>query len=117
MKTLSLAVLLTALLTGCNSTTTVYKAKSLGWDRVIEAKSIAMADSICADHMGYFKSSQYEQWHDYNHGNYYEYKEVDIVCYDGMTVKVPIQQVMEVVSPRVGELLRQFEKEDQETEK
>ena len=99
------------LISGCGTTRTTYKAKSQGWDDVIEAKSIALADTICKDHSGYFKSSQYEQWHDYDHGNYFEYINVDIVCYDGLTVNIPIAEINSVVSPKVAEVLKQKGKE------
>lgn len=91
-------------LTGCGTTT--YKAKSNGWDKVIEAKTISIADTLCKDHYGYFKSIQYEQWHDYNHGNYYEYNKVEVICYDGYTESLPIERVFSEVSPRVAELLK-----------
>lgn len=109
-------LLASLLIMGCSHTTT-YKAKSQGWNRIIEAKTISISDRMCENHAGYFKSSQYEIWHDYNHGNYYEYKSVEIICYDGYTETLPIETVNAEVSPRVAELLKQFEKEDNEVQK
>lgn len=100
-------------LSGCSHTTT-YKAKSQGWNDIIEAKTIAYAEPICNGHYGYLKSYQYERWNDYDHGNYYEYESVEILCYDGYTLRVPIDIISGVVSPKVAEIMKQKEKEEKE---
>lgn len=116
-KNISIAVICAVILSACSNTTT-YKAKSQGWNDIIEAKTIAYAEPICNDkHYGYLKSYQYEKWNDYNHGNYYEYDSVEFICYDGYTLRVPIDIISGVVSPRVAEIMKQKEKEEKEGNK
>ena len=104
-----LLILFIILFTGCQETTT-YKAKSLGWSKFLEAKTIVYADETCKNHLGYYDSTQFEQWSGYNNGNFNEYVSVKIKCYDGYEQEVFIQEINNVISPKVSEILKSKDK-------
>lgn len=92
------------MLSGC-SKTTAHKAKSNGWNEVIEAKTISLAEKDCLNHQGYYKSTQMERWHGWDN-NYYTYTSVEVICTDGFIIQYDIDKVNQHFSDKVAELLR-----------
>ena len=101
MKLTLLLILL--LFTGCSQTTT-YKAKSLGWSKIIEAKTRSLAITDCKDHQGYYTSTQVEIWGGWRNNTVW-YDSVKLTCADGFIVNYSIQQINEHYSPAVAEIL------------
>lgn len=102
MKNLYLIVF-TLFISACSSTTT-YKAKSLGWSKVLEAKTISLAETDCKEHFGYFKSTQIELWGGWNN-NIRWYESVELICADGFTITYPIKTVEAHYSQTVANIL------------
>lgn len=103
MKYLILLISL-LLLSGCTQTI-ANKAKANGWSKIIEAKTISLAEKDCTNHFGYHTSYQYEQWHGWSN-NYYTYHSVELICKDGYIVNYTIEQINNHYSPKVAELLK-----------
>ena len=102
MKNLYL-IAFTLFISACSSTTT-YKAKSLEWNKVLEAKTISLAETDCKDHFGYFKSTQIEIWGGWDN-NIRWYKSVQLICTDGFTITYPIKTVEAHYSQTVANIL------------
>lgn len=102
MKTL-LASATIFLLTGCSQTTT-YKAPSLGWSKLIEAKTISLAATDCKNHSGYYESTQNSLWGGWNNNTRW-YDSVELICLDGYLITYSIQQINDHYSPIVADIL------------
>ena len=102
MKNLYLIVF-TLFISACSSTTT-YKAKSLGWSKVLEAKTISLAETDCKDHLGYFTSAQIEIWGGWSNNKVW-YDSVKTICKDGFTITYPIKTVEAHYSQTVANIL------------
>ena len=102
MKNLYLIVF-TLFISACSSTT-AYKAKSLGWSKVLEAKTISLAETDCKGHFGYFESAQIEVWGGWDN-NITWYESVQLICADGFTITYPIKTVEAHYSQTVANIL------------
>ena len=102
MKNLYLIVF-TLFISACSSTTT-YKAKSLGWSKVLEAKTRSLAETDCKDHLGYYSSVQNTMWGNWSN-NIRWYESVELICADGFTITYPIKTVEAHYSQTVANIL------------
>lgn len=97
-----IAIICIILFSGCTQ-----KVKDLGWSKFIEAKTMVLADDIvCKEHLGYFTSIQtthFDSW-----SRTVSYTGVTIYCKDGLISKHDIEDINNVTSPRVAEILKEM---------